>query len=84
MFKFKKVKLIPDGACLFTKKMGMLNNWTTERGFGDRSWRYSCVINDEFVEKLFIEENKIDNSKLDPFEISDVNTMLTYLKEKSQ
>jgi peroxiredoxin len=40
---FEKVKLIPDGAAAFTKAMGMLVPWDTERGFGERSWRYSMV-----------------------------------------
>lgn len=39
---FKKVKLIPDGACLFTRGMGMSCTWEKERGFGERSWRYAC------------------------------------------
>lgn len=52
---FKKVKLIPDGACLFTRGMGMSCVWDSERGFGERSWRYSAVINDMKIEKLFIE-----------------------------
>jgi peroxiredoxin len=43
---FQKVKLLPDGACLFTRGMGMSCTWDTERGFGERSWRYSAVIND--------------------------------------
>lgn len=29
--------------------------WDTERGFGERSWRYSAVINDCKVEKIFVE-----------------------------
>ena len=52
---FQKVKLIPDGACQFTRGMGMSCTWDTERGFGERSWRYSAVINNEKVEKMFIE-----------------------------
>jgi thioredoxin-dependent peroxiredoxin len=40
---FKKVKLIPDGAGAFTSGMGMLVPWDSERGFGNRSWRYSMV-----------------------------------------
>jgi hypothetical protein len=40
---FEKVKLIPDGAAHFTRGMGMLVSWDTERGFGERSWRYSMV-----------------------------------------
>ena len=52
---FKKVKLLPDGAALFTRGMGMSCVWDSERGFGERSWRYSVVINDMKIEKLFIE-----------------------------
>jgi thioredoxin-dependent peroxiredoxin len=52
---FSKVKLIPDGACLFTRGMGMSCAWVSERGFGERSWRYSAVINNGIVEKIFIE-----------------------------
>ena len=52
---FKKVKLIPDGAALFTRGMGMSCIWDTERGFGERSWRYSAVINDSKLEKIFVE-----------------------------
>jgi thioredoxin-dependent peroxiredoxin len=80
---FKKVKLLPDGAALFTRGMGMSCVWDTERGFGERSWRYSVVINDNKVEKLFIEAGKvIQNSGPDPFEVSDAKTMLTYLQSK--
>lgn len=56
---FKKVKLIPDGAALFTRGMGMSCVWESERGFGERSWRYSAVINDMKVEKLFVEVSLI-------------------------
>ncbi len=56
---FKNVKLIPDGACLFTRGMGMSCLWDTERGFGERSWRYSAVVNDGKIEKLFVEVKKI-------------------------
>ncbi|RYH23923.1 hypothetical protein EON65_17350 [archaeon] len=80
---FKKVKLIPDGASLFTRGMGLNCVWESERGFGERSWRYSAVINNMKIEKLFIEGNKVtQNCREDPFEVSDVNTMLKYLKSK--
>jgi hypothetical protein len=55
---FKRVKLIPDGACLFTRGMGMSCTWSTERGFGERSWRYAMIINDMKVEKLFVEVSR--------------------------
>jgi len=78
---FKKVKLLPDGACLFTRGMGMSCTWDTERGFGERSWRYSAVINDQKVEKLFIEPRRVQNSGPDPFEVSDADTMFAYLSK---
>lgn len=40
---FEKVKLIPDGTASFTRSMGMSTVWSSERGFGERSWRYSMV-----------------------------------------
>jgi len=79
---FQKVKLLPDGACLFTRGMGMSSTWDTERGFGERSWRYSVVINDMKVEKMFIEGGAVtQNSGPDPFLVSDVDTMIKYLKK---
>jgi peroxiredoxin len=56
---FKKVKLIPDGAALFTRGMGLTCLWESERGFGERSWRYSVVVNDRVIEKIFIEVSNI-------------------------
>lgn len=79
---FKKVKLIPDGAALFTRGMGMSATWEKERGFGERSWRYAAVINDMTVEKLFIENGGVSQDfGPDPFEVSDAGTVLAYLKK---
>mmetsp|Transcript_18829 Transcript_18829/g.24446 ORF Transcript_18829/g.24446 Transcript_18829/m.24446 type:complete len:259 (-) Transcript_18829:824-1600(-) len=81
---FKKVKLLPDGAAEFTRGMGMSTMWDEERGFGERSWRYSVVINDMRVEKLFIEGGSVvQNSGPDPFEVSDAPTMIEYLKKSA-
>jgi peroxiredoxin len=61
--------------------MGMSATWEAERGFGERSWRYSAVINDMKVEKLFIEGGGVSQEYgPDPFEVSDAGTMLEYLK----
>jgi len=80
---FKKVKLLPDGACLFTRGMGMSCTWEKERGFGERSWRYSAVINDGKIEKIWVEGGAVvQDSGPDPFEVSDANTLLAYLKAK--
>jgi thioredoxin-dependent peroxiredoxin len=75
----KNVKLLPDGNGEFSRKMGMLVE-KSNLGFGMRSWRYSMVVNDGVVEKVFAEEGYSDNCESDPFEVSDVNTMLAYLK----
>ena len=75
-----KVKPIGDGEGLFTKGMGMLVN-KPKQGFGMRSWRYSAYIENGKVLKIFSEEGKNNESKdKDPFKISDVETMLSYLK----
>eukprot|EP00457_Paulinella_chromatophora_P014030 gb/GEZN01014401.1/.p1 GENE.gb/GEZN01014401.1/~~gb/GEZN01014401.1/.p1 ORF type:complete len:244 (-),score=52.36 gb/GEZN01014401.1/:222-854(-) len=76
---FKKVKLLPDGAVLFTRAMGASCMWVKERGFGERSWRYSAVINDMKVEKIFPEPGFVQESAADPFVVSDAATMLKYL-----
>ena len=77
---FQKVKLLPDGACLFTRGMGASCTWEQERGFGERSWRYSAVIADGIVEKIFVEGGGVtQDSGPDPFEVSDADTMLAYL-----
>jgi peroxiredoxin len=75
----EKVKLLPDGNGEFTRKMGMLVE-KANLGFGMRSWRYSMVVNDMTIEKMFIEPDFSDNCPTDPFEVSDADTMLAYLK----
>eukprot|EP00545_Synedropsis_sp_CCMP1620_P008208 CAMPEP_0119005334 /NCGR_PEP_ID=MMETSP1176-20130426/1655_1 /TAXON_ID=265551 /ORGANISM="Synedropsis recta cf, Strain CCMP1620" /LENGTH=205 /DNA_ID=CAMNT_0006957123 /DNA_START=45 /DNA_END=662 /DNA_ORIENTATION=+ len=82
---FSTVKMIPDGAAQFTRGMGMSCVWEQERGFGERSWRYSAVIENGKVEKLFIEGGAIvQDSGPDPFEVSDATTMLNYLKQTAK
>lgn len=77
----EKVKMLPDGTGEFTRKMGMLVK-KDNLGFGMRSWRYSMFVNDGNVEAMFIEPGFSDDCPTDPFEVSDVNTMLNYLKNK--
>lgn len=68
------VTFIPDGNGEFTGKMGMLVD-KSNLGFGRRSWRYSMLVKDGVIVKQFIEPEKGG----DPFEVSDADTMLTYL-----
>jgi peroxiredoxin len=49
-------------------------------GFGMRSWRYSMLVDDGHIEKIFVEPDFGDNCPTDPFEVSDADTMLAYLK----
>ena len=73
------VSLLPDGNGEFTRKMGMLVD-KANLGFGYRSWRYSMLVNDKKIEKMFVEPEYGDNCPTDPFEVSDADTMLAYLK----
>ncbi len=68
------VTLIPDGNGEFTAKMGMLVD-KRDLGFGDRSWRYSMLVKNGTVEKMFIEPQVPG----DPFEVSDAETMLKHI-----
>lgn len=77
----KNVFMIPDGNGDFTRMMGMLVH-KNNLGFGDRSWRYSMYVVNGEIEKMFIEPGFEDNHGSDPFEVSDADTMLTYLKSK--
>lgn len=70
-----KVKMLPDGNADFTRGMGMLVK-KENLGFGDRSWRYSMLVKDGVIEKLFVEPGYMDNCPDDPFTVSDAETML--------
>jgi peroxiredoxin len=74
-----KVKMLPDGNGTFSKGMDMLVK-KENLGFGDRSWRYAMVVDNGEVVQLFSEAGKCDNADGDPFECSDVDTMLEYLR----
>ena len=75
----KNVFLLPDGNGEFTRKLGFLVD-KSNIGFGYRSWRYAAVIDNKKIEKLFVEPGFRDNADSDPFEVSDADTVLAYLK----
>ena len=75
----ENVFLLPDGNGEFTRKMGMLVD-KSNLGFGMRSWRYSMLVDNKAVVKVFKEADFGDNCPIDPFEVSDADTMLEYLK----
>ncbi len=62
-----KVKLLPDGAGDFTRRMGMLID-KSHLGFGLRSWRYAMVVDDNRVVEWFEEPGINDvGSDNDPY-----------------
>jgi glutaredoxin-like protein len=73
------ILMVPDGNGEFTEKMGMLVD-KTELGFGKRSWRYSMLVKDGTIVKMFIEPEKPG----DPFEVSDADTMLSFVNPNAK
>lgn len=72
------VRFLPDGNGDFTKGMGMLVG-KEDLGFGSRSWRYSMLVKDGVIEKMFIEPQEPG----DPYHVSDADTMLEYIAPKA-
>ncbi len=69
-----KITFVPDGNGDFTAGMGMLVD-KNDLGFGKRSWRYSMLVKDGVVQKMFVEPDEPG----DPFKVSDADTMLAYV-----
>jgi peroxiredoxin len=78
----EKVKLLPDGSCDFTRGMNMLVA-KDNLGFGQRSWRYSMLVEDGEIVKLFAEPGMEDNCPSDPFQVSDAETMLNFVRGRN-
>lgn len=73
------VFLLPDGNGSFTEQMGMLVD-KSDLNFGRRSWRYSMLVRDGVIDKMFIEAD----GPGDPFEVSDADTLLHYLDKDAR
>ena len=78
----KNVKLLPDGSGDFSRGMGMLVR-KDNLGFGERSWRYSMLVEDGAITALFAEPGISDNCPTDPFEVSDADTLLNHLRTRA-
>ena len=74
----ENITVIPDGNGEFTDGMGLLVD-KSSLGFGKRSWRYSMLVKDGVISKMFIEPEK----EGDPFEVSDADTMLKHINPKA-
>ena len=78
----KHVKVIPDGSGNFTRYMGMLIG-KNHLGFGMRSWRYMCVINNGVIEKWWQEPGiNNDGTDDDPYINTTPEKMVDYLESK--
>lgn len=78
----KNVKVIPDGSGNFTRFMGMLIG-KNHLGFGMRSWRYMCIMNNGVVEKWWQEPGiNNDGDDFDPYEETKPENCLAYLQSQ--
>ncbi len=68
------IYFLPDGNGDFTEAMGMLVD-KNDLGFGKRSWRYSMLVRDGVIKKIFTEPDVAG----DPYGVSDADTMLAYI-----
>ncbi len=75
----EKVFMLPDGNGDFTRLMGLLVD-RSPQGMGMRSWRYSMLVEDGVIQKIFIEPNVKDHPLGVPVDVSGADTMLAYLK----
>lgn len=72
--KAENLTMLPDGNGELSEALGMLVG-KEDLTFGKRSWRYSMLVNDGVIEKMFIEEDVPG----DPFQVSDADTMLKHI-----
>ena len=77
--KAGNITMLPDGNGEFSSQLGYLVG-KEDLGFGKRSWRYSMLVNDGVIEKMFIEKEVPG----DPFDSSNAETMLKYLNPNIQ
>jgi glutaredoxin-like protein len=77
--KADRVTFLPDGNGEFSEKMGLLVG-KDDLGFGKRSWRYSMLVRDGVIDKMFIEPEEPG----DPFHVSDADTMLRHIDPEGQ
>ncbi|MFW1676720.1 glutathione peroxidase [Pontibacter sp. JAM-7] len=76
--KAEHIRMIPDGNGDFSAGMGMLVD-KAQLGLGKRSWRYSMLVRDGVIEKMFIEAELPG----DPFLVSDADTMLHHINPQA-
>ena len=79
----KKVKVLPDGNAQFTRLMGMLVD-KHNLGFGMRSWRYACLIDNNKIKLWFEEPGFKDIAEDDPYGETDPEYILRTIMEYNE
>jgi len=74
-----RITFMPDGNGDFSAGMGLLVG-KEDLGFGKRSWRYSMLVRDGIIDKMFVEPEEPG----DPFRVSNADTMLKYLDPQGE
>jgi glutathione-dependent peroxiredoxin len=74
-----QVRCIPDVNGDFTREMEMMVN-LSDQGMGQRSWRYSMLVQNKVIEKMFVEQ---DGFEVMPM-VANAETMLNYINTSSQ
>lgn len=74
-----QVRFIPDVNGDFTHEMGMMAN-LSDRGMGHRSLRYSMLVKDGVIEKMFVEQDGFEAMPV----VSNAETMLNYINPEAE
>lgn len=74
-----QVRFIPDVNGDFTRGMGMMVD-LSDKGMGQRSLRYSMLVKDGVIEKMFIEQDGVETMPV----VSNAETMLNYINPEAE
>ena len=74
-----QVRCIPDVNGDFTREMGMMVN-LSDKGMGHRSWRYSMLVNNGVIEKMFVEQDGFETMPV----VSNAETMLNHINPEAE
>jgi peroxiredoxin len=74
-----QIRFIPDVNGDFTRQMGMMVN-LFDKGMGCRSRRYSMLVKDGVIDKMFVERNGVEAMPI----VSNAETMLNYLNPEAE
>ena len=77
----KKIEMLPDGNAELAESLGMLVK-KTNRGFGNRSWRYAAYVVGGIIEELFEEPGRMNNCPNDPYSVSNPAHVYKELSKK--